>query len=123
MTFYDNIESLRYEGLPKDSIGGITFLRFSKVGERAFCKDCYSQLAMRYKHQPEVVGLTLGTVDEESIRNAEVKEALKPVAHIFVSQAPWWDREFKDGLRTQERFSESFQKGLTAWEEKNGRDD
>lgn len=90
VTFYDQKESLRYEGLPKDSIGGITFLRFSKVGERAFCKDCYSPLAMRYRHDPEVIGITLGTVDEGTIRDEEVRKALKPVSHIFVSQAPWW---------------------------------
>jgi hypothetical protein len=47
VTFYDNKETLRYEGLPVDSIGGIAFVRFSKVGERAFCVDCHTPLAMR----------------------------------------------------------------------------
>lgn len=121
VTFYDNKKSLRYEGLPKDSIGGITFLRFSKVGERAFCVDCYSPLAMRYRHEEHVIGLTLGTVDEETIKDEKVKEALKPVAHIFVSQAPWWDSQVgKDGLEAHDRFTAGFTKSLKDWEEKSG---
>src|ERR1700761_3193199 len=84
--FYDNKERLRYEGLPKDSIGGITFVRFSDIAERAFCIDCYSPLAMRYKQEYEEIGLLLATVDEKTIQDGKVKEALTPKAHIFLSQ-------------------------------------
>ncbi|KAI7194518.1 hypothetical protein KC324_g4900, partial [Hortaea werneckii] len=37
LTLYDNVEQLRYQGFPKDDIGGIAYLRLSKLGERAYC--------------------------------------------------------------------------------------
>lgn len=104
VTFFDNKEHLRYEGLPKDNIGGIVFVRLSTQGERAYCASCYSALAMRYKHEPEITGLTLGTVDESSIVEASVRSALCLKAHIFTSQKAWWF-EVKDGLPACERFS------------------
>lgn len=90
ITFFDNKEQLRYEGLPKDNIGGIWFLRLSKIGERAQCASCHTPLAMRYGHQPETTGITLGTVDEETIRDDEVREGLRPAKAIFTSQSCWW---------------------------------
>lgn len=121
VTFYDNMEHLRYEGLPKDDIGGITFLRLSKVGERAFCVTCHASLAMRYKHQPEDIGLTLGTVDEGSVPDAEVKEGMKVQKHIFVSQKAWWYDVKKDGIPTHERFEgKEFEQEMKAWEGKEG---
>ena len=120
VTFYDKKEHLRYEGLPKDGIGGITFLRFSKDAERAFCVDCYSPLAMRYKHDYDLIGLTLGTIDEETIHDEKVKEALKPEAHIFTSQNPWWYDISEDGLRSHARFGPGFEEKIKAWEEKEG---
>jgi hypothetical protein len=117
--FYDNKEQLRYEGLPKDDIGGITFLRFSKAGERAFCKDCYAPLAMRYKHQPHVIGLTLGSVDETTISDAKVKEALQPEGQIFMSQNAWWFKA-DGGLRQHDRFGGNFEEDMKAWKEKDG---
>ena len=118
--FYDNKERLRYEGLPKDTIGGITFLRFSKVSERAFCVDCYSQLAMRYKHEYDTIGLTLATVDENTIQDEKVKKALMPVSHIFASQNPWWYDIKMDGLPTRERFGGDFEEQMKLWESKHG---
>lgn len=119
LTFYDKKEKLRYEGLPKDSIGGITFLRFSKVGERAFCVDCYSPLAIRYKTDEEAIGLTLATVDEATIVNEKVKAALQPIGHIFVSQAQWWDTQVgNDGLDVHDRLTASLEESLKTWDEK-----
>ena len=124
VTFYDKKDKLRYEGLPKDSIGGFTFINFSKVGERAFCIECYSPLAMRYRHQPDLLGLTLGTVDEETIKDERVKEALAPAAHIFICQKVWWYDASKDGIPTHDRFGgtayENFETGMKAWEGKEG---
>lgn len=122
VTFYDHKENLRYEGLPTNSNGGITFLRFSKAGERTFCVDCYTPLAMRYRHHADVIGITLGSVDEDTIKNDEVKAALKPTFHIFTSQMPWWvDQVEKDGLEVHQRFSsQGFEDDIKAWEGKEG---
>ncbi|KAK3057335.1 hypothetical protein LTR09_001518 [Extremus antarcticus] len=116
VTFYDNKEHLRHEGLPKDDIGGLEFLRLSSAGERAFCVDCHTPLAMRYKHQPDVTGITLGSVDEQTILDERVKEALRPKARIFMEQNAWWFEPKDDGLRTHQRFGGSFEQDMKAWE-------
>ena len=118
--FYDNQEQLKYEGLPKDSIGGIIFLRLSKVGERAHCASCHTPLAMRYGHEPELTHLTLGTVDGHTIKDPKAKEALKPSGQIFTSQRTWWHDPEKSGLRCIERFSGTFEQDMKAWEGKQG---
>ncbi|KAI5367927.1 Putative Mss4-like superfamily protein [Septoria linicola] len=111
VTFFDNQEKLRYEGLPRDTIGGIVFLRFSKVGERAFCSSCYTPLAMRYKHEAEIVALALGAIDEESL-TAEVKDAFRLAAHIFAGQKAWWVDIEQDGLPKHDRFSGDFEANM-----------
>lgn len=102
---FDNEQHLRYEGLPKDNIGGIVFVCLSATGERAYCASCYSPLAMRFKHEPEVTSLTLGSVDEKSIVDSACKSALNLKAHIFISQKAWWC-EVEDDLPVHERFAE-----------------
>lgn len=118
--FYDDKESLRYEGLPKDNIGGITFLRLSKVGERAFCLDCHTPLAMRYRHEDEVVHLPLGSVDESGVRDDDLKKALMPTNHIFWEQRVWWLGTIDDGLPRRARFGGDFEEEIRAWEGKEG---
>lgn len=115
VTFYDKKEHLRYEGLPKDTIGGITFLRLMPGAERAFCIDCHTQMAMRYAHDYETIGMPLGTVDEETIKDDQVKEALKPKSHIFASHNPWWYDITMDGLPTRDRFGGDFEERMNAW--------
>lgn len=83
--FFDHKEALQYEGLPKDNMGGIVFIRFSKVGERAYCATCNTPLAMRYKIEMDVTALALGAVDEQSL-TTEAREALRLTTHIFTSQ-------------------------------------
>ncbi|KAH9819860.1 putative lyase [Teratosphaeria destructans] len=111
LTLYDNQLFFRYEGLPRADIGGIVFVELSSTGERAFCQTCRSSLAMRYKHEPNKNGLTMGTVDESSFRDEHVREAFRPGMHIFVSQKAWYDI-IVDDLPQYERFSGSFEKDL-----------
>ena len=120
LTFYDNTENLRHEGLPKDNIGGITFIRLSEVAERAFCVSCHASLAFRYKPHPNYMGVPMGSIDESSLKGEEVKEALKLKKHIFVSQKVSWVDVTKDGLPTFERFSGTFEQDLYAANEKKG---
>lgn len=95
-------------------------MRLSKVGERAFCVDCYSTLAMRYKHDYDNIGITLATVDENTIADDKVKQALSPGSHIFTSQNPWWYDVMMDGLPSHERFPGDFEQRMNAWEDKEG---
>ncbi len=119
--FYDQKENLRYEGLPQNDIGGIVFLKFSKIAHRAFCVDCKSSLAMRYlqEYEEAIIYPTLGTVDEATVKDDKVRQALKPSVHIFASQAPSWDDHCigKDGLPMYQRFGELLDVALKAWEE------
>ncbi|KAF2485682.1 Mss4-like protein [Neohortaea acidophila] len=119
ITFYDHKESLRYIGLPQDSIGGISILRLAKMGERAFCLDCHAPLAMRYRHEEGVFHLTLGSVDDKTIKDDRVRRALEPKTHIFTSQAAWWDGSIKDGLPAHARFGGTFEQDMEAWAENN----
>lgn len=118
ITFYDNIEHLRYEGLPEANFGGITYLRLSNIAERAFCVSCHTSLAMRYQQHKDITGLTLGTVDDESVTDEKVKEALKPTAHIFVSQKAWWVDVEKDGMPVHERFNGDWEQRVETWDGK-----
>lgn len=114
LTYFDQKEHLRYEGLPKDNIGGIVYLRLSKAAERAFCASCYTPLAMRYKHQPGIVAVALGSIDEDSISSSHVKKLLGLDSHIFTSQKAWWMDFAKDDLPKHERFPGSFEEDLKA---------
>jgi hypothetical protein len=119
VTFYDKKERLRYESLPKNSIGGITFLRLMPGAERAFCVDCHTQMAMRYAHDYETIGMPLGTVDEDTIKDEKVKEALMPTSHIFAIQNAWWYDIEGDGLPCRERFGGDFEEKMKAWVKEN----
>lgn len=118
--FIDHTEHLRYEGLPKDTIGGITFVNFSKAAERAFCATCYTPLAMRYRHNPEEIGLNLGCVEEASVQGEELRKALTPDMHIFTSQKAWWCDVEKDGVPCYDRFRGNYEEGMRVWEKREG---
>ncbi len=60
----------------------------SDTSDRLFCGNCGSQLLVFYKPEPDVVYLTMGTVDDNPDR--------PPAYHQFVSsKAPW--HEITDG--------------------------
>lgn len=113
--FLDTRSASRYEGLPRDSIGGIEIVRFSKFADRAFCLSCHSQLAMRYHNSRGRIGLCLGTVDEGSVLNQGVNDAMKPKEHIFVSQKVSWYDPRKGGIPCYDRFSGNFEQDLKVW--------
>ena len=56
----------------------------SRRVERTFCATCGSNLASYYRAFPSVVGIALGTLDQDPGR--------RPEGHLFVeSKAPWHD--------------------------------
>lgn len=116
LTYVDSQRQQRYEGLPKDDTGGIVFHRLSPVGERAFCGSCSTSLAMRYKHQPQNIGVTLGTIDEDSVASPAVKDLLQLDQHIFMSQKVSWLNIDNDGVPKYARFtSGDFEEKMEAW--------
>ncbi|KAI6909179.1 hypothetical protein KC318_g2211 [Hortaea werneckii] len=119
LTLYDNQEKLRYQGFPKDDIGGIAYLRLSELGERAYCVSCRTPLAMRYKHQPESTGIAMGCIDERSVKGEDARAAFRVEEHIFVGQKAWW-YDINDDVPKYDRFSEGFEEDMKAAMGKEG---
>lgn len=89
-----------------DAVSGLATLRLSTVAERISCRDCRSPLAMRCdREQGQYVWMTLGSVDEGSMVNDEVRVALRVKEHIFVSQKVGWTEMAEDGAPRFARFT------------------
>ncbi len=56
--------------------------RSSDFGERWFCGDCGTQLAMRVDHQPDTIDFTIASLDTPG--------AVRPVFHIFFAERVGW---------------------------------
>lgn len=67
----------------------------TSFGERWFCRDCGTQLAMRVDHQPDTVDFTLGSLDHP--------ELVSPGFHIFFASRPCWF-DVRDELPRHPRF-------------------
>ncbi|NOG70051.1 GFA family protein [Roseicella sp. DB1501] len=58
--------------------------RSSPGTTRHFCRVCGSSLLSSFDDRPEVLGLALGTLDDDP--------GLRPALHVFVgSKAPWYE--------------------------------
>ena len=58
--------------------------RSSSFGERWFCADCGTQLAMHVDHQPDTIDFTIASLDDP--------ERVRPAFHIFFgSRIEWFD--------------------------------
>jgi hypothetical protein len=58
--------------------------RSSSFGERWFCGDCGTQLAMHVDHQPDTIDFTVASLDSP--------ERVQPEFHIFFdSRVAWFD--------------------------------
>jgi hypothetical protein len=69
--------------------------RSSDFGERWFCGDCGSPLAVRADHQPETIDLPVASLDDPS--------SAAPGFHIWTErQIPWF--EVRDDLPRHARF-------------------
>jgi hypothetical protein len=69
--------------------------RSSDFGERWFCGDCGTQLAMRVDHQPDTIDFTIASLDSPA--------ALRPRFHIFFAdRIPWF--EPRDTFPRHDRF-------------------
>jgi len=56
--------------------------RSSEIGTRTFCGGCGTQLTMQVDHQPEVIDVTLASLDEP--------EAVAPEFHLWTSSRIRW---------------------------------
>ena len=89
-------------------------LVLSDLAERDFCSACGTPMTMKYKCQPEKIGIAAGTIDEDSVKG----ELAQATAHIFLSQKAGWYAVGADGLKRWDRFSDDFQQKLERWKTK-----
>lgn len=67
----------------------VTYYESSPGNRRGFCRVCGSPIHTRFDSTPDVLGLPLGSLDQDP--------GVKPGFHVFVgSKAPW--HEITDGL-------------------------
>lgn len=88
---------------------------YSDIAERTHCAECGSPISMTYKCEPDVVHLTAGTMDEDSIRGP----LPKVVEHIFLEEKArtWYDLPDDSKVAKHARFSCTFQRKIEAWKE------
>ena len=102
----------RLHGAAFTSFGGIARDRFrylsgeadlacyasSDTTDRIFCAVCGSNILVDYKPEPDVLYITLGTVDGITLGTVDGDPICPPAYHQFVgSKAPW--HEICDDLR------------------------
>jgi len=64
--------------------GEVRRRRSSDYGERWFCGDCGTQLAMHVDHQPDTIDFTIASLDSPA--------GLRPRFHVFFAQRiPWFE--------------------------------
>jgi hypothetical protein len=71
----------------------ISYYNSSKGQHRAFCSICGSTLITKFDDSPDVVAITLGTLDDDPV--------IRPEMHVHVAdKAPW--HEITDNLNQYE---------------------
>ena len=86
---------------------------YSDLAERTHCAECGSPISMQYKCQPDMIHITAGTINEESVKGPLPKVEY----HIFVGQgekAGWYDLP-EDKIPRYARFTAGFQKKIDEW--------
>jgi len=95
-------------------ISSLTKTSYSELGDRAHCSGCGTPISMQYKCQPDNISITVGSIDEESL-----KAPLPKVSqHIFLSEkASWFEMPGEEKERCQkfDKFSTNFQKKVDGW--------
>lgn len=90
--------------VPHESIGNLDVMALSEVALRAACNKCHAPLTMFTRKDPDLLYVTIGTIDEGSIPNQKDRARLRPEAHIFVSQNVSWFDVGQDGIPCFGRF-------------------
>lgn len=68
------------DGVSLDKLDTLKWYRGSEHGERGFCTKCGASIAWRLQSHPENMGVSLGTLDDNS--------GITLDAHIFTDSAP-----------------------------------
>lgn len=103
---------LPFFDLPSSSISftsttDLKTLNLSAAAERAFCSSCGSPVYMKYKANPQSIGICAGTVDENSMGPKGLGAVQGKANHIFVGEKAGWYEIGEDGLRRYERFTDA----------------
>jgi hypothetical protein len=88
----------------------LTKTAYSDLADRTHCAGCGSPISMQYKCQPDLISITAGSIDEESV-NATLPKVSE---HIFVEKgekAGWYEIP-DDKIPRFSRFPPRFQKKI-----------
>lgn len=89
----------------------------SDIAIRTHCSECGSPITMQYFCQPEIIGIAVGTIDEESMGDkVGVLNGRKRVYTKEGKKARWWKIP-NDSMENFDTFSPSFQELLNNWKE------
>ncbi|TVY19030.1 putative lyase [Lachnellula arida] len=84
---------------------------YSDFADRTHCAECGSPISMQYKWEPEVIHLTAGTINEQSVKGNMPKIG----QHLFVQEKAGWFSLPDDEVPKCQTFGSGFQKKLEAW--------
>ncbi|KAG9235461.1 Mss4-like protein [Amylocarpus encephaloides] len=73
------------------------FTSYSGIAVRSHCRECGSPISMQYKCEPETIGITVGSIEEESVRGP----LPRVTSHIFVEGGG--EGRLKGGERGEEK--------------------
>lgn len=91
-----------------------SFRRSSDVAIRGFCPKCGSSVCMKYDYEPEIQGVTTGTIDNE--HQAKIPKAS---CHLFLQEKVAWFDLPEDGAERWDRFSPEMAEGLDSLQTKS----
>lgn len=74
---------------------------------------------MQYKFQPEKVGITAGSIDEESVRGGVLGKSFELRGHIFLREKARWFEVPDDGVERFDGFTEEFQGKIDSWKKEH----
>lgn len=86
---------------------------YSDIADRTHCAECGSPISMSYKCEPELISITAGTFNEDSVRG----RMPGVTQHIFLDEKvkTWYELPENDGVPKYSTFSSAFQKRLDAF--------
>jgi ubiquinone/menaquinone biosynthesis C-methylase UbiE len=77
-------------------------VELSPHAERGFCGNCGSTLTMIYHVESDVIGVTMGSMDEDKSQKGCLDAVKKSMKHIYTKDKPSWSQIPDDGLPRQQ---------------------
>jgi hypothetical protein len=98
---------------------GLSAYKANPWATRGFCANCGSPVRLHSATTPEVMSITVGSIDEGSVKG----KLVKPSMHIFLEEKAGWFDLPEDGLKRFEKWDDEVSdKKIQAWLKEHGDD-